>query len=59
MWRSMTETTEARITSLEAARVGLVAAMEMHVRRSEELALEVLKVDAEMDLLRQDEVITA
>jgi len=42
-------TPEARIASLRAQRAGLIAALEMHVNRSEDLARAVAVLDAELE----------
>jgi hypothetical protein len=44
--------TQALIVSLEAQRAALVAAMEMHVKRSEELAAQVEEIDIDLDRAR-------
>ncbi len=37
------------LASLQAQRVALVAAIEMHIRRSEEIAVQVVLLDEEID----------
>jgi hypothetical protein len=43
---------QAQITSLEAQRAALVASMDLHVRRSEEIAYQVQTIDDEILALR-------
>ena len=38
----------AQHLALEAQRTGLIAALDMHVKRSEEIALQVHKIDQEI-----------
>ena len=45
----MTEITpQETLASLQAARAGIVAALDMHVTRAEELAAEVARIDEEI-----------
>lgn len=50
MGNSMTETTpDQHVISLQGQLAGIVAAMNMHIRRAEELAFEMEQIQAEIN----------